>query len=438
MAPAMWRVFSDAGITMRQIPETGWRISPADVERVIPFELLLDRIADDSSARWIAGRRVLHTSPEPSGEEVKTTAYVAHQLESLGISPQIPARGVGVIGDLVLGSPGEDSPLIAVRADIDALRMQDRKVVPYASACPGLSHSCGHDAHTTIVLAAAEMLFQLTARLPEGEVPSVRLRFIFQAAEETAEGAMWMVEDGALDGVAAILGLHVDPTIPVGKVGIRYGVLTAQVDEVLITVRGKGGHAARPQHTTDPLGAAASLVCALYQTVPRRADSLYPTVFTLGSIHGGTASNVIPDLVEISGTLRSTDRRNRKTVMESVQRVCEGIGAATGNTIEVRFRSPLGSVVNDVTVTSAYEASAIQVLGGENLVIIDKPSMGGEDFAVYLDHVRGAQFRLGCAGRDGEWPMLHSPVFDVDEKAIAIGARIVARAALLLALMAPE
>jgi amidohydrolase len=172
--------------------------------------------------------------------------------------------------------------------------------------------------------------------------------------------------------------------------------------------------------------------------VPRRADSLYPTVFTIGSIHGGTASNVIPDHVTISGTLRSTDRTNRDRVMQTIIRTCEGLGAATGNTIEVRFQSPLGSVVNDVTVTSAYEASAIQVLGGQNLVLIDKPSMGGEDFAVYLDHVRGAQFRLGCAGPEGDWPMLHSPVFDVDEKAIPIGARIISRAALLLSLMAPE
>jgi amidohydrolase len=210
------------------------------------------------------------------------------------------------------------------------------------------------------------------------------------------------------------------------------------VDEVRITVHGKGGHAARPQHTTDPLAASAALVTSLYALVPRRADSLYPTVFTMGSIHGGTASNVIPDVVEITGTLRSTDRKNRQATIDAIQRMCDGMAVATGNVIEVAFRSPLGSVVNDVTVTSAYEASAIQVLGGQNLVIIDKPSMGGEDFAVYLDHVRGAQFRLGCAGNEGDWPMLHSPVFDVDEKAIPIGARIVARAALVLALMGPE
>ena len=422
---------------MREISETGWRISTADIERVIPFELLLDRIAEDCKSAWIANRRALHSAPEPSGEERETTSKIAQQLQALGIQPRIPARGVGVIADLTLGSPNSDAPLIAVRADIDALRMQDRKKVAYASQSAGISHSCGHDAHTSIVLAVAELLSTLPKRLLESEIPPARLRFIFQAAEETAEGAAWMVKDGALDDVSAILGLHVDPTISVGKVGIRYGVLTAQVDEVVIEVRGKGGHAARPQHTTDPLGTAASLVSTLYQTIPRRADSLFPTVFTIGTIHGGMASNVIPDRVEISGTLRSTDRASRHSVMETIRRTCEGLGTATGNNIEVTFKSPLGSVVNDVTVTSAYEASAIQVLGGQNLVIIDKPSMGGEDFAVYLDHVRGAQFRLGCAGSGGEWPMLHSPVFDLDEKAIPLGARIISRAALLLSLMAP-
>lgn len=417
---------------------TGSRVSPADVERIIPFELLLDRIAAERSADWIATRRYLHTHPEPSGEEIKTTQFIAKRLSSLGIKPNIPERGVGIIADLKIGSPASDAPIVAIRADIDALRMHDRKSTEYASGCPGVAHACGHDAHTTVVLATAELLTTLTSRLPESEVPSAHLRFIFQAAEETAQGAHWMVEDGALQGVTSILGLHVDPTIPAGKVGIRYGVLTAQVDEVLIEVRGKGGHAARPQHTSDPLGSAAMLVTALYQALPRRADALTPTVFTMGSIHGGTASNVIPDLVEITGTLRSIDHKTRDNILGSIRQICAGIAAATGNTIDVAYRSPLGSVINDVTIMSAIETAAIQVLGGQNIVIIDRPSMGGEDFAVYIDHVRGAQFRLGCAGPEGDWPLLHSPIFDVEESAIPLGARMLARSALLLAMIRPE
>ena len=417
---------------------TGRRVDPADIERMIPFELLLDRIAADRRSDWIAIRRYLHAHPEPSGEEIRTTQLIAERLVSLGIAPKIPERGVGVIAELKIGSPAADAPIIAIRADIDALRMHDRKSTEYASGCPGVAHACGHDAHTTVVLAAAELLTTLSSRLPESDVPSAHLRFIFQAAEETAQGANWMVEDGALHGVTAILGLHVDPTIPAGKVGIRYGVLTAQVDEVLIEVHGKGGHAARPQHTSDPIGTAAMLVSALYQSVPRRADSLTPMVFSVGSIHGGSASNVIPDLVEIAGTLRSTDRKTRDSVLSSIRQICMGIAAATGNTIDVTYGSPLGSVINDVTVMSAIEAAATQILGGENIVLIDRPSMGGEDFAVYVDHVRGAQFRLGCAGPEGDWPLLHSPVFDVDESAIPLGARIMARSALLLAMIGPE
>ena len=423
--------------TMREKRDTGWRVAPSDVERVIPFEALLDRIAHERTSDWITDRRVLHSKPEPSGHETGTTQFIATRLRKLGLEPQIPSRGVGVVADLTVGLPAPDTGIVAIRADIDALRMQDRKCVPYASTCPGVAHACGHDAHTTVALAVAEMLSTLKQRLRESEVPSARLRFIFQAAEETAEGASWMVADGALTGVSFILGLHVDPTIAAGRIGIRYGVLTAQVDEVAIVVKGKGGHAARPQHTTDPLGTAAMLVTTLYQIVPRRADSLVPTVFTIGTIQGGMASNVIPELVEISGTLRSTDRTTRQAVIDSVYRICEGLAAATGNSIEVIFSSPLGSVVNDVTVMSAFEASAIQVLGGHNIVLIEKPSMGGEDFAMYLEHVRGAQFRLGCAGVAGDWPLLHSPLFDVDERAIAIGARIITRTALILALMAP-
>jgi amidohydrolase len=426
-------------MTMKPVnAATGWRVAPADVERIIPFELLLDRIADERSSEWVCLRRYLHSHPEPSGAEIQTTKFIADRLSQLGITPTIPPSGIGVIADLRIGTPAEDSPIVAVRADIDALRMQDRKSVEYASGSPGLAHACGHDAHTTVVLAVAELLTTIADRLPDSEVPSARMRFIFQAAEETAQGANWMVEDGALEGVTSILGLHVDPTILAGKVGIRYGVLTAQVDEVLIEIQGKGGHAARPQHTSDPIGTAALLVSALYQAVPRRADSLTPMVFSVGSIHGGTASNVIPDLVEIAGTLRSTDHYTRDRILSSIQQICTGISAATGNTIDVTFRSPLGSVVNDVNVMSAIEAAAIQVLGGENIVLIDRPSMGGEDFAVYTDHVRGAQFRLGCAGTGGDWPLLHSPVFDVVESAIPQGARIMARAALLLAMIGPE
>lgn len=421
--------------------DTGRRISPADIERLIPFEVLIDRLARDRESAWINCRRTLHASPEPSGHEVATSQFIVSQLNGIQhpqgppIVARIPERGVGVIADLEIGEVNEATPVIAVRADIDALRMTDKKDVAYASSKDGLSHSCGHDAHTTVALATAELLQTLAAEIQATECPAIHIRFLFQPAEETCEGALWLIEDGGLQGVSAILGLHVDPTIQAGKIGIRYGVLTAQVDEVLISITGRGGHAARPQHTTDPVAAAAMLIGNLYQSVPRQADALTPTVFTIGSIHGGTVSNVIPDRVEMTGTLRTTDADTRLRVMKTIRNACEGVANISGSHVEVAFRSPLGSVINNTLVTSAFEACSRQVLGDQQIVMIDKPSMGGEDFAMYIQHVRGAQIRLGCAGDTEDWPLLHSPIFDIDESAISIGARVMARTALMLAMM---
>lgn len=410
------------------------RLGAADCERIVPFEVLLDRLVDEGLSGWIADRRFLHAHPELSGREYETTGWICRRLEQLGLAVRILEQRVGCFADLVLGQPSASAPLIGLRADIDALPLQDRKTVAYASTAPGVTHACGHDVHTTIVLGVAELLVRLASRLSESDVPPLRLRLIFQPAEETAEGAAWMVEAGALEGVDCILGLHVDPTLSRGRVGIRYGVLTACVDEVSLVVSGRGGHAARPQHTTDPLLTAAQLVTTLYQMLPRQADALHPTVFTIGSIHGGTVSNVVPDEVRLDGTLRTTNVSVRARVMEAMQRICDGLAAASGNSIRLQFLCPLGSVVNHSLPASAFELAARQVAGAENVVLIDKPSMGGEDFAVYVERVPGAQFRLGCADGISDWPLLHSPCFDIEEEAIGHGLRILSRAALLLGL----
>lgn len=419
------------------ITSTGRKVSSTDVERIVPFEVLLDRLAEESASRWIDTRRHLHARPEPSGQEYETTRFVCQRLLELGMEARIPERGVGVIADLRVGDAGDQPHVVAVRADMDGLRMADRKTVPWASSCPGMAHACGHDVHVTVVLAVAELL-RSVIETHRDDFPALHLRFLFQAAEETCEGANWMIADGALTGVSSIIGLHVDPLIPAGQVGIRYGVLTAQVDEVHVRIQGKGGHTARPHHTTDPIAAAALLISSLHQTISRHTDSLCPTVFTVGMIRGGTAPNVVPDHAEFSGTLRCTDRGIRQRLYDLMQQSCQAIGSMTGNTIACEFRNPLGSVVNDVTVVSAMEIAAQQALGPEHVLLLDKPSMGGEDFAMYVEHVRGAQIRLGCAGTSAAsspWPLLHSPDFDIEESAIAVGARILARTALLLAMM---
>ncbi len=406
------------------------RLHSQDAEAIRPLESIIDAFTDEHQAAWIAYRRERHCSPEASGEETETSHSVCERLKSLGIPAFIPDRGVGAVGDLLIGSATAETPAVALRADIDALRMADRKEVGYASVKDGLAHACGHDVHTTIVLGVAEVLTHLS-QSDSAEMPRARIRFLFQAAEETCDGATWMVEDGMLSGVRSILGVHVEPNLLSGQIGLRYGIFTARVDEVFITVSGRGGHAARPHSTTDPIQAAAMLTSGLYQMLPRNTDVRDASVFTICRINGGHASNVIPDEVSIAGTLRTTDDTGREHLMQRIKDICQSIATVTGNMINVDFRHPLGSVVNSVHETSAFEVAARQVLGDMNVVLLDRPSMGGEDFAMYLDHCTGAQMRLGCAASQ-PWPHLHSPVFDIDESAIGFGVRVLARAALLL------
>lgn len=398
----------------------------------------LDEMVKRLGGDLIATRRHLHAHPEPSGEEFETTRLLVDRLQESGLEPQIPAQGVGVIADVELGNPRADAPCIALRGDIDALRLPDRKTVEWASTRTGLAHACGHDCHTTMVLMAARAASQLrVADVPAGasqisSLPGMKLRFIFQPAEETAEGARWMVDSGAMDGVDAILGVHVDPLFPVGTVGIRSGVLTAHCDDVTIRVAGRGGHAARPHHTTDPISATAQLINLLYQTLPRSADSRSASVFTIGTIHAGEANNVIPDDVSMTGSLRTIDADTRSELIAKMQAIGQAIEQATGNHVLIGLHHPLGSVTNDARIAAAVELVARDVVGPSSIRHLDRPSMGGEDFAVYLERAPGFQLRLGCAGEGPEWPPLHSPYFDVDERVLDIGLTMLVRTAILL------
>lgn len=391
----------------------------------------IDSLAKQRESAWIAYRRERHQMPEPSGEERETSHSICQRLTQLGLTAFIPERGVGVVADLLLGGATMDDPAIALRADIDALRMPDRKPVAHASARAGLAHACGHDVHATVVLAATELLqqFQTTGLISK----PLRIRLLFQAAEETGDGAAWMVEDGYIEPVRSILGLHVEPNLLVGYAGIRYGVFTAAVDAMSFTVRGRGGHTARPHTTTDPVLAATMLVSALYQLLPRSADVRDPSVFTIGQIHGGHAPNVIPDEVQVMGTLRTTDPTGREVLMKKIEAAASHIASLTGNTIDIDVFQSLGCVINSRRETQSLQSSAQEVCGANGVVIIDQPSMGGEDFAEYLPECSGSQFRLGCA-KEMPWPHLHSPVFDVDERCIPLAARLMARSALRLGL----
>ncbi len=371
-------------------------------------------------------RRRLHAHPEPSREEVQTTRSIAGVLAEAGVPYRLPASGRGVIAEPHLeGEPG----WVALRADIDALRIQDEKEVPYRSTRDGLMHACGHDAHATMLLGAVLALHALQPRMPW----PLPWRALFQPAEETAEGAHELIADGVMEGVRAIVALHVDPDLEVGRVARRQGVMTACCMEFHVSVRGKGGHAARPHQTIDPIAAAAQFLSLVYQNVPRAVDARNPVVVSFGAISGGMAPNVIPDRVILKGTIRTLGRAITDLVRDRMKGVAKGVEEATGAALEFTFLPGPDAVVNHPDVTAIVSHAAAEVVGPEGVGEIPRPSMGGEDFAAYLSHAPGCLLRLGVAPRGATaWPALHSPLFDVDERALVLGAKILARSAVLL------
>jgi amidohydrolase len=289
-------------------------------------------------------------------------------------------------------------------------------------------HACGHDAHATMTLAAALALWKARDLLPQ----PTSWRAIFQPAEEIGEGAFEMIDAGALDQVGSIVALHVDPELAAGRVASRVGVLTACCRELRVRILGRGGHAARPHQSNDPIAVAVHFVNSVYQFVPRSIDSRDPVVVTFGCIQGGSSANIIPDRVELLGTLRTLSRSSAERVEEQIRRIASGVSSISGVEIAVDFEQGTDAVVNDPAVTATCEAAASEVVGLSQIQNIPLPSMGGEDFAGYLRLVPGCLLRLGAAMPGEETHFLHSTRFDIDEAALAIGARLLARAAVFL------
>jgi amidohydrolase len=385
----------------------------------------IDSHIDNRTERWASVRRHLHAHPEPSREEYRTTGYLADQLSDAGLCVRIAPSGRGLIAE---PDGLADRPRVAFRADIDALCIADAKSVAYRSSRDGIMHACGHDAHATMALSAAMALWETRHLFPA----PIAWRAIFQPAEEVSEGAIEMIEAGAVDDVRSIVALHVDPELSVGRVGQRSGVLTAACQEVRILVRGVGGHAARPHLAIDPIAVTAQLVTSLYQLLPRSVDARDPSVVTFGSVRGGTGPNIIPDEVELLGTIRTLSDRAAAQVEERITQVARGVAAASRSTIDVSFRRGTEAVYNDPEVTAICVQAAGQVVGPSNVEEIRLPSMGGEDFSGYLKHVPGCLLRLGVASLDRPRHALHSPHFDIDEDALAIGAKLLAHSVVLL------
>lgn len=387
----------------------------------------LDQIATSHRQRLSEIRRHLHRHPEPSGAEQGTTAYLGECLASLGVQGRTGLERRGLIVD---SSADDALRRIAFRGDIDALWIQDAKEVPYRSGVPGVMHACGHDAHAACVVGTIQVLIELER---ERLLPwPVNWRAILQPSEETASGAREMIASGALENVDAIFALHLDPTRPPGVIGVRAGAFTASCDEFEVHLTGRGGHGARPHETIDPIAAAAQAVTALYQGLPRRMNVHRPVVATIGQVAAGHSPNVIPETAVMKGTLRTLDEGSRAEAKEIIADILHGVSRATGCRIEVSFPFGCPGVLNDAALTGLLREAAALVPEGLRVDELPAASMGGEDFAEYLLHVPGTMFRLGCQ-LPGGCTTLHSPHFDLDERALAIGVRLMARAVILRA-----
>ena len=290
-------------------------------------------------------------------------------------------------------------------------------------------HACGHDAHTAILYGT---ILALTTLQQKDQLPwPVTWRAIFQPSEETASGAAQMIATGVLAGVEKIFALHVDPMRRVGEIGMRAGRMTAHCDMLKFSVHGEGGHAARPHESKDPIAAAAQLISTLYQFVPRATDSHDAVVLTIGQVRGGKNPNVIPDKVSLSGTLRTLDAAVRTRTVEQIHQVARGVGEITDTKIDLEFLTSIPSVQNDAELTRLVWQEAEEVLGTDNVQLIARPSMGSEDFACYLEHVPGVMFRLGSATDLATTTALHTPKFDIDEYALEVGVKTMARAVIM-------
>lgn len=358
-------------------------------------------------------RRHLHRHPELSGHESQTAALVAGELRRCGWQVREGVGRTGVVAEL---GPAA-APLVGLRVDMDALPVEERTGLDYASTQQGLMHACGHDLHTAVGLGVARLLALHPERLRS------RVRLLFQPAEETAQGAAWMRADGATAGLQALFGVHVFPSLPVGTIGVRSGSFTAAAGELEVEVLGEGGHGARPHQSTDAIWIAARVVSGLQEAISRQLDALHPVVVSFGRIEGGKAFNVIADHVRLVGTVRCLDPdlhgRLPRWIEETVVALCRGHGGDA----RVHYRAISPPVHNDPDLTGLLAEVAGEVLGRPQVKWLEQPSLGAEDFAELLQDLPGTMFRLGVAGPEGCAP-LHSGSFSPDEGCLEVGVKV--------------
>jgi len=368
-------------------------------------------------------RRYLHEHPELSGDEQQTAHLLANGCKELGLKVREGIGGHGVLATLLVD---ESLPWIALRADMDALPIQDGKQCAYASRIESVSHACGHDVHSAVLLGTAKLLSRLRNEL------SCNVAFVFQPAEETCEGASSMLRDKLFDGIhpERIYAMHVYPYLPAGAIGLRDGAMCAAADMFDVEIHGHGGHAARPHECIDVVLVATQVIQALHQIVGRRVNPLHPAVLTIGQIHGGHAANVIPDHISFSGTFRSLHPEAHEEIRRRMDQIIRQTAETWGATAKFMLRQATPVLINDSNLLSQARDTFNCFLPDVKLIEINEPSMGGEDFAEFLHDIPGCLFRLGTGGNPETRYPLHHPCFDIDESAMRSGIAAFASLAL--------
>jgi amidohydrolase len=370
----------------------------------------------------ITHRRELHASPELSFKEDETARYIAERLDTLGVDKLTQGvGGTGVVAEIRGARPGRS---VLVRADMDGLPLTETADVPFRSTRAGVMHACGHDVHMAIALELARWLADRRHELPG------MVRFAFQPAEEQAGGAKAMIDAGVLTGIDRVLGLHVWSQLPTGHVAVPQGVVMASADMFTVIIRGRGGHGAQPHLTIDAVVIAAQVVTALQTLVSRETSPGSPVVITLGSVHGGTAANIVAGEVVIQGTLRTFDAELRRHLLARIAQVAEGIAGTMRGSSEFRHDSGTPPTINDPAIARLVSEAATNVVGKDAVVPLE-PLMVGEDFAYFLEARPGCFFMVGGAP-EGLPVVHHTPEFRIDERCLPIGLQVMTAAALRL------
>ncbi len=387
----------------------------------------LDAFLAEHEAELIEFRRDLHAHPELAFNEHRTTRRVALRLAAAGLRPVILPKGTGMLVDI--GSeqvPYTERPVVALRADMDALPMTDDKDVPYRSTVPNVCHACGHDVHTTVLLGTGLFLAEQAAA---GVLPG-RVRLVFQPAEEAAGGALDVLAAGGLASVGRIFALHCDPRLDAGQLGVRSGAITAACDRIEVRVAGPGGHTARPHLTADLVYALGKILTEVPAALSRRVDPRSSLSLVWGRVSAGTVANAIPDEGVAEGTVRCLDDEAWHSAPDLLKGLIDSVAQSYGVNAELSYQRYVPPTVNDQASAAMISAAALDVLGAGSVVQTPQ-SLGGEDFAWYLESIPGALARLGTRVPGSATSLdIHQPTFDVDERAIGVGIRVMSATAI--------